>query len=91
MIDVTDAADVTDGSGASGEFDQLINLSEVGQPPAIVRAGRPEDIRSHNAMSSPLEPIGDMGSNETSGTRDNDSLHAGREGFLCNKYCGKKL
>jgi len=79
MIGVTDAADVADGRGAPGEFDQLIKVSQVGQSPAIVRAGSAEDVRSHNAMSSPLELIGDVGPNEPSGACDNDLRHEGDE------------
>ena len=90
MIDVTNSADVANDRGASGEFDQLVEVSEVGQPPAVVRGGTVEDVRSDDVMSSLFELIGNVGPNEPSGACDNHFRHGADEELAYDKTNGQR-
>ena len=90
MIHIADAPDMADGEGTSGEFDQLIDTSEVRQPPAVVRSGETKNVGSYNCVTSPFELIGDVGSDETGGATDDDCLHFGPEESQRNKTSGQK-
>jgi len=76
VVDVADASDVADSCGVSRDFDQLIKVCEVRQSPTVVRAGEATNIGSNDGVTSSVELISDMRSNETGRTGDNDFLHA---------------